>query len=321
MSRFVFSILFNSAYIEPALVTACELIKSSSAQVYLIYLQSENEDDRYAEKLIFGFKNRFDGDNLIKIIRLKNNLPKFQAFHFDNSIIYKCLIPNFIKNANFILNIDAGIIPGGRFSDFLHEINNICSSDLMLDWIIGGHCQKPELPEELFRLKHSTLYPAGGVLLFNTKNYYRVNWDKKYLDNYVKYLKILKYAEQELMCITSTDEEILNLPLASERYNIFLSMNWFESQNPSPNKSDIDKSIFYKCYGSFKPWKYFVLDPNKFVFTAIRDLLEKQFPLTGNPLIEKNRLLFPNNWSVGFLKAYDKLIAFNGNKIFENTRN
>lgn len=315
--NFVFSVLFNAAYIEPALVTAHQLLKfCKSSKIYIIYLQGGSEDDIQAERIIAGFKNRFASDALLKIKKIKNDLPQFRAFHFDNSIIYKCLIPNFVNNEKFILNIDAGIIPGGRFGEFLDEINLICHNNSSLDWVIGGHCQKPDLPQELDRCPHSSFYPAGGVLLFNVDNYHSSEWSKRYLDNYLKYIKILKYAEQELMCATSTNQEILNLPLGNDRMNVFLSMDSFE--RIQVKKIDIERSIFYKCYGSFKPWKYFVLDPNKFVYTSVRELLEQQFPLAGNPLIEKNRLLFPDNWSIGFLKSYEKHISMMGSRVLQH---
>ena len=305
--NFAISILFNSKYIEPALVTAYELLifLDEKQPLYLLYLESKDDNDHEAMRLIVGFKNRFDNLGRIRLLKIDNNLQAFNAYHFDNSIIFKGIIPSFIKDEKFILNIDAGILPGGQFEAFLHEIKNVCISCSNNTWIIAAHCQEPQIPKKLSTLNYSKMYPAGGVLLFNAENYKKNEWHNRYVDNYNQYCNNLEYAEQELMCITSKIDEIINLPLGNERLNIFLSMDTLAAKNEIINQENIQKSIFFKCYGSFKPWKYFVLDPNKYVFTKKRARLEKDFQSTGNQLIEKNRIEFRIEWGLGFLKAFD----------------
>jgi hypothetical protein len=119
------------------------------------------------------------------------------------------------------------------------------------------------------------------------------------------YIQSLQYAEQDLMCITSVNGEIINIPRADQKFLIFLTIDTIMGKNKLIESKDLESSIFYKHCGSFKPWKYNVLDLNKSAFTKRRVLLEKKFQLTGNKLIELNRIDFRPDWSLAFLKAFD----------------
>jgi hypothetical protein len=184
---FAFSILFNSKYIEPALVTAYELMNflDEKQTLYLLFLESNNDYDQEAMRLIVGFKNRFDKLGRIRLIKIPNKLQAFHAYHFDNSIIYKGIIPQFINNEKFIFNVDAGILPGGRFQIFLQEIKDLCISESNNRWVLGAHCEIPSLclPKSLLNLPHCNLYPGGGLLLFNCEEYNKRQWTQRYLKN------------------------------------------------------------------------------------------------------------------------------------------
>jgi hypothetical protein len=72
-------------------------------------------------------------------------------------------------------------------------------------------------------------------------------------------------------------------------------------------RTQVDNLAYFKFVGSFKPWKYWVLDPNKAVYTKRRALLETRFPLSGRPIIEKFRLeSIRPEWPLAFLKEYDR---------------
>jgi hypothetical protein len=308
---FAFSLFFNSKYIEPALVTAYELMNflDEKQTLYLLFLESNNDYDQEAMRLIVGFKNRFDKLGRIRLVKVPNKLQTFRAYHFDNSIIYKGIIPEFIKNERFILNIDAGILPGGRFQIFLQEIKDLCISKSGNSWVLGAHCGSPSssgaLPQNLLNLPHCDLYPSGAVLLFNCEEYNKREWTQRYLRNYNTHIQSLQYAEQDLMCITSVNGELITIPRLDQRLLIFLTTDTVMGKNELIESKNLENAIFYKHCGSFKPWKYNVIDPNKSVFTKKRARIEKDFPLTGNKLIELNRIDFRPDWSLAFLRAYD----------------
>ncbi len=57
--------------------------------LYLLFLESKDDYDQEAMRLIVGFKNRFDNLGRIRLLKIDNNLQAFNAYHFDNSIIFK----------------------------------------------------------------------------------------------------------------------------------------------------------------------------------------------------------------------------------------
>jgi hypothetical protein len=160
------SIFFDHLYLEAALVTAYEVIKLGVPnlihKIYLIYLDNNHSDDDEAHLVIQNFCSAFNSNMPIIAIKVQNSLSEFSSFHFNNSIIYKSLIPSMIDYEPFIMNIDAGIILGGKFERFLQELNiRICSDSN--SWVIGAHCHSPSdlLPSILLDQPHNSLAHVG----------------------------------------------------------------------------------------------------------------------------------------------------------------
>jgi hypothetical protein len=122
----------------------------------------------------------------------------------------------------------------------------------------------------------------------------------------------LTYAEQELMCLTAIEGEIIPLRGLDQRITPFLGLEVLLGRENRISPSCIDDCLFFKFVGTIKPWKYWVLDPNKSLYTKRRAMLEEKFSLSGIPLIEKNRVSIPNEtYLLQFLKAYDIYIQNN----------
>ena len=242
---------------------------------------------------------------------MRNTLGGFSAYHFNNSIIYKAILPSIIPHESFLMNIDAGILPGNEFAGFLREIDeSLCAS--ADSWIIGAHCHATEdrLPAPLSERPHNCLYSAGNILLFNTAQYERGGWYNRYVSNYLACQSYLKYAEQELICLTATEGELIPLPGFDRRITPFLGLEVFYGKAERLPTSCAEESLFFKFVGSLKPWKYWVLDPNKSLYTRRRAVLEEKFQLSGIPLIERNRMSAPReDYIATFMKAYDPLFA------------
>ena len=305
------SILFDSAYIESALVTAHDVLVrfQGASKIYLIYLLSDPVEDQECLDVIRNFCGRFGDKVPIVPITLKNSLAQFSAYHFNNSIIYKALIPSIIQHEPFLMNIDAGILLGDRFDELWQDISAQVERKSG-DWVVGAHCHDPAesglMPKTLIDHPHSELYPAGNLLLFNCSQYHKRNWHERFIGNYLKFIAELKYAEQELICLTAEEGEILPLPFIERRITPFLGVNVLNGSAPPLPISCLKDCIFFKFVGSFKPWKYWVLDPNKSIYTKRRAELEAQFPLAGINIIEQYRASLPReDWALGFLKAYD----------------
>jgi hypothetical protein len=244
----------------------------------------------------------------VSAITLQDTLPKFQAAHFNNSIIYKALLPSMLAHENFVLNVDAGILVGERFDAFLQGITRtLCTAEDMA-WLIAAHCHDPasQLPTTLQGEKHHALYPAGNLLLFNMKQCRAGNWVERLLINYRHCAPSLLYAEQELICLTAKLDELIALPGIEERYTPFLGLESLRDDAALWPTESAQDCLFFKIVGTLKPWKYWVLDPNKRLWTCRRDLLERVFPLGNFALIETNRhTVTHEGFRQAFLKQYD----------------
>ena len=309
------SILFDASYTECALLTAFELLHRSNKfhSIYLLYLSSDEPQDQQAQELLATFCARFQGQVPVYAISVKNTLNTFQAYHFNNSIIYKALIPSLLPHEPYILNIDAGILLGQRFDAFVDNfIDSHCTDGAR--WILSAHCIDPvtNMPDTLAHMPRNSLYPAGAIFFFHTANYLSRNWFERYIHNFNHLQSLLHYAEQELICLTALDGELRELPFVNDIHVRTLGADVLNNTQEQLPASDAEDCVFFKFAGSFKPWKYWVLDPNKAIYIRRRQDLEQQFTLSGHGLIEHHRELVPrSDWARLYQQAYELYLARN----------
>jgi lipopolysaccharide biosynthesis glycosyltransferase len=309
------SVLFDAHYLEPALVTAFELLQRARHfhHLYLIYLSAGTSVDEEAIQIISEFCASMGGaDANLSAITLDDTLPKFQAAHFNNSIIYKSLLPSILPHEKYVLNVDAGILVGERFDAFLLEITQVMCTAEDTAWLIAAHCHDDPmnlLPSILLGEGHHDLYPAGGMLMFNITRCISHNWVGRLLQNYQRCASFLHYAEQELICLTAQGVDLRALPGGDDRDTPFLGLESMHDVAALCSASRTQDCLFFKFIGTLKPWKYWVLDPNKRLWTSRRDMLERVFPISNYALIEANRhTVTHEGFRVAFLKQYDTYI-------------
>jgi hypothetical protein len=303
------SILFDANYLEPALVTANELIRPPSlfSTLYLVYLTGTQEDNLLVVGLLSKFLAGARGETSVHAIQLENTMAPFTKYHFNNSIIYKPLIPSIIAGEPFIVNIDAGVLRGREFDGFVENfVSDLCHD--RSEWVLSAICDSAEgqIPAALVGGPYNKLYPAGQFLLFNSRMYSWSNWQSRYIHNYSVFYQHLLYAEQELMCLTALEGELVALPGAESVVVAQLNGDVLYGKSERLPDTYAEKCVSFKFGGSIKPWKYWVLDPNKSIYTRRRALLESWCVLASNPLIEKNRAMtIRQEWPLDFLKAFD----------------
>lgn len=306
INRIVASILFDASYIEPALVTAYELIQHADyfKSIVLIYADGGSPDDNEAKNIIYRFVETFSRKVDLRAIQIRNHLPQINRYHFNNTIIYKVLIPSVLPQESYVLNFDAGILIGDVFDQFMRELNEAQTGESD-KWVIAAHCfpSSVNLPIELRKFPYNDLYPAGTLLLFNVKNYIESKWQDRYLSNYLELHNQLGYAEQELMCITSMPDELRPLPFEEKRKVWFLGSNLYSDNTDwrAITEEEMKGSIFFKFFGSIKPWKYWCLDPARSIYLSRRSALEREFRVSDNLLIEKHRSIAGK---VEWIRAY-----------------
>ena len=306
------SILFDANYLEPALVTAYELVRASKyiKCIYLVFLGNNSEEDAQARAAIGRFRSLFDNDVTIYATELVNSLPAFSSLHYNNSIIYKALIPSAIPSEPLLLNVDPGTLLGEDFPAFLAHVDQALHADAG-DWVIAAHCMSAEAKNaaQLRGLPHNSLYPWGNTLLFNTTRYLTGNWHGRLLNNYLQHHSLLKAADEELIYLTAGEGELVPLPDGDKMHYPILGAAVLDGSAQALPASYADRSVLIKFGGSLKPWKYWVLDPNKAIYLRRRQLLQDLLPLSEIPLIEKNRsAALRQEWPLAFQQAYENYL-------------
>lgn len=313
------SMLFDSTYIECALLTAYEVSQRDGGieALHLIFLSRGGEEDAEARTMLTQFCATVQGPVRLCPIEVSNVLPDFKSYHFNNSIIYKALIPKLLPDLPYILNLDAGILLGREFDGYVQElIDTLCHADAQ--WVIAGNCNdaaKVLSPEQL-QMPHHEKYAGGAVLFFNGRQYHASQWDRRYLAAYQAWHGILRYAEEELICLVSQSHELTDLPRKGQLKVHALGPNVLHGVCP-PLPDDIaDEGVYFKFMGSIKPWKYWVLDPDKAIYTRRRQRLEAVFTLGGRALIEsQRRACLRPEWIESYQIAYDAYLMRDGHAV------
>ena len=124
------------------------------------------------------------------------------------------------------------------------------------------------MPIEITR--HSNFYPSGGLILFNSRNYFLNKISDRIAKFYNENAFYLKYAEQEILCAVIDDLEFFNFE--GNEYVYLDDLSNYVTGNYSPiDQNKLNNSIFYKNQGSIKPWKKWNLNPNKAIYLKYRN--------------------------------------------------
>jgi lipopolysaccharide biosynthesis glycosyltransferase len=310
-NRFCVTIIFDSLYIEPALITAYELLHCGfNHPIFLIFIDSSDITiSAQSEVILSDFKNKLNTDQ-VNILKVANTLSSFNKFHFSNSIIYKILIPNLVEGYDFILNIDAGILLGDKSLNFFHHIifnieNNAYKNAAVSAFLTDSSI---DLDVSLQHISHNSKYPSGIILLFNVQMYNLNNLFTQIIDSWKKYSTVLLYAEQDLLCIIIEEGNFIQLPMRDSVIIEFLDLDGLKINTLSVG--DIKPNFaFYKVCGTCKPWKYWVLDQRKSFYLKHRELFEQFFSLSTYEIIIKNRHhVTHNKLAEKFLESFESTL-------------
>ena len=308
-NKLCLSIIFDQNYVEPAILTAYELINSKAdLPIFLIFIESQ---DKFISDEIELLLSKFNSIHAVNIIKVNGDiLSSFDRFHFNNSIVYKLLIPA-ILDFDFILNIDAGFLLGSKANYFLFEISQRVANHIYDDSIVAAFCSESakDLPSSLKSLPHNSKYPSGGFLLFNSQKYKIHNSYDLIVGSYNQLKLNLSYAEQELLCLILLEGQLAELPLG---HNLLYEFLDFNGLNPGTTSIAYQgqEFAFYKVCGTNKPWKYWVLDYRKAFYVSRRADLEKVLALSEYAIIVKNRYQVTNEiLAQNYLLIFEKKLT------------
>jgi hypothetical protein len=293
MNKLALTIIFDANYVEPGLVTACDLARSipSDFDLILVFIKSSEESiNLEISQLIGEVILQYAGVKNINAISLNSSLfENFNRYHFTNSILYKLLLPQIVEYY-YILNIDAGFLSGDRIGILYENCRKVMDSHEFENAAVGAVCTPAnvDLPVELRRHSHSLLYPAGGIFLFNVEAYRRINLFDRLISKYHTFKDGLIWAEQDLLCLTAREGELLNLnfeePILIEQLSI--QGCW----DAAPSQAETALFMLYKITGTLKPWKYWVLDPKKKFYLKRRNEVLSGLDLNKYSVVKENRL-------------------------------
>lgn len=288
---FCLSVIFDQFYVEPAILTAYELITSDiNVPLFLIYIESKDSSvSDEIEKILNEFQRLYihRGLNVIKVNG--DMVVSFNKFHFTNSIIYKVLVPKMVE-CDFILNIDAGFLLGHKAADLINKIKDEINANTYDKSIVAAFCTDSEidLQSNLHGLPHNSKYPSGIFLLFNTRNYKANDTYARILSSYSQLVNRLVYAEQDLLCLILNEGQLSQLPFREFVIVEFLGLEGLDQDLVSIAVKS-KNFAFYKICGVCKPWKYWVLDFRKIFYLRRRTLMEKVFNISNYSVVLKNR--------------------------------
>lgn len=286
MTDICFTVCFDQAYIEPALLTALELLQQQAAPVYLIYLENTG-DSPEVRQMLQAFASRHGREQLRSLAIQNTVFDKFEKYHFSNAILYKTLVPSVVQH-DYVISIDAGYLLGSRFAEWMDEVKDCLEQHYPREFVLASFCGNSarDLPAPLHSQAHHARYPTGGVLLFSRAQYLQGNWYERIVAGYLQHKNDLLWAEQDLLCLLLEGAQLQDLPLAK---SVLLEQLHPEGLLAGARSAACSQDFsLYKISGTLKPWKYWVLDPRKYFYLQRRQALAP-LALENYPLIQELR--------------------------------
>jgi lipopolysaccharide biosynthesis glycosyltransferase len=281
-----FTVCFDQRYLEPALLTAWELVAHQCVPLYLVYVEGGSEDAE-ALRVLQAFKACVGRED-VNVIRIENTVfEKFERYHFSNAILYKLALPSFIGH-DVIVNVDAGFLLGPQYA-MLAEQMDVALAQAPESSVVWAFCgdSAVELPQALQPLPHHALYPIGWMLVFDRRRYVAADLYARLVRTYLAVKDALVWAEQDLLCLVLEGEQLQPLPA---KHTVLIEQLEPESLlNPQESAGFTEDFSLYKITGTCKPWQYWVLDAKKRFYLHRRAALQAVLDIHSMRLIHEAR--------------------------------
>jgi lipopolysaccharide biosynthesis glycosyltransferase len=273
--------IFDENYVSPALVSVMSLLAQLGEdvpKVTLVFLRDGGNAKDHEP--VFALLNHFISTlqkvhRLLEINIVEQRGTPFLGYvkrsHFSDAILRKLIIPELFAQYEHILLFDCGLIFGSKVRNFFDDVR--CLIDQNSNAAVAAFSDpsdQVEMKGSLKFVQHNLLYPAGVILYFNTILWRKKNVLARLIQNFDKHREELVYAEQELLCLTLENDELVAMRDHYKRHHIDLfDAEWSKSEEHF--KVYVARDYLYmKHTGSFKPWKKWVLHPAKSIFLKER---------------------------------------------------
>jgi lipopolysaccharide biosynthesis glycosyltransferase len=272
----------------------------------MVYLSSGTPEDTRVAQVLHRFTSGLASRHptvAIDLVSLSGSV--FDSYvprhHFSKAILYKLALPKAFPHWSKILLLDCGMIFGVQLPGFLDAIEQFNTRDTPP--AAAAYCVEADGPTglstALSALPHHSLYPAGGTLYFDTRQYHQGGVYERLITAFHETREQLQYAEQDLLCLTLRGDELKALPETGPRCHIDLAGTESWQQIAAHlGLYESGRHVYIKHVGSFKPWRRWVLHPSKAIFLREQEALAA---LIGNDGLQalRDTDLFPSN--TGFL--------------------
>lgn len=313
MARII--ILTDKNYLEPAFVTVLSVCKKklTTENLTLIYLEGPEDEKKIdfenielIKKFVEITKNTYPNTNFNSITLNSKYFSHFEKYHFNRSNLQKLVFAEIFKNEEICLSVDAGMILGDEFKKIIQEVNNDSN------FTVKAFTQKSDalLTNSQLKKYHHDLYPAGGILAFNNWKFKESNLLNRLLVNFDNYKTDLIYPEQDLMCMTLTENELVNFRSDYTFYNLDMALgdNWGKDKIQNYENIYISgKYLYMKHIGLFKPWLKWVLNPLKSIYLNEISIASDCYSIFNETLLRSKHIYFNENVSKFLVPQLDLL--------------
>jgi lipopolysaccharide biosynthesis glycosyltransferase len=205
----------------------------------------------------------------------------FSVFHLTSATLQKLVIPAIFPNEDICLSIDAGMIFGHGTTEFLNQVAKPSDAAVTAFTTISDQ----SLQSNQLKIKHHTLYPAGGILAFRPAIFNSKELLNRCINTYRDLRNEIIYGEQDIICFTLQECELADFSFPCTRIHIDLANDQSWDNADSFLQTYLSHQYLYmKHVGVFKPWRMWVLSPAKSIYLhAVRQLPEAIRLLTKHP--------------------------------------
>jgi lipopolysaccharide biosynthesis glycosyltransferase len=286
-----FVLLIDRKYIEPALLTVSSLFRYfydvEDVTVHVVYNILVDDDEKSKDACLQMLSYLASGNTNItlKLYVLKGSpFGIFSRFHFNSTILNKLAIPHLIDDGcNRLLFVDAGVVFGDQFSNFL-DMASSCRpvplrafGDMKFNDIVG----------------RENLYPSGALIMFDCGYYRERAVLQRAIDFFDANRENLNYAEQEILFNSMTSVEIGMFENKYQKIHLDLASfsNWAALLEIF-SKINSKDYLYWKHTGSCKPWLKEIRSPLVAPYLIARselpDLVLQALRSCGNFLVTSN---------------------------------
>lgn len=233
----------NDAYAKYLATAMASILKNTQREICFYIIDGGISDDNKRKLSLLNHIRNFEIEYLPINKNLFNKMPKSSQSHISNETNYRFLISSIKPNMDKCLFLDADLVIDG-------DIGKLWDIDIHSYYMAAVTDQAPlekgswaaSLP-----LPPQYTYVNTGVTIMNLKKWREDNIEQKLFDNVIKYSKLLRFPDQDILNITLAPK----VKYLSHIFNAMPVQKYFNSEQ---EKEAFSNPIIIHWAGRCKPW-------------------------------------------------------------------